>query len=70
MKTALVGSVSILLAVASVMPSDARPHNDRLRPETVGILSFVPAYSSDFGRRDNSCLGAPNLPDLFACSTN
>lgn len=70
MKTALAACSGILLAVTFVMPSDARPHNDRLSPRRFDATSFVPAYSGDFARRDNSCLNAPGLPDMYACSSN
>ena len=64
-KTALLVPASILLAVSSVMQSDARPHNDQLRPIKPSNL----VYNPDLSRRDNSCFNIPGLPDQYACSS-
>ena len=56
----------ILLAVSSVMQSQARPHNYQPRP--VNPSSLV--YNPDFGRRDSSCFNIPGLPDQYTCGTS
>ena len=60
MKTALLAPLSILLAVASVMPSEARPHNDR-----TSVYNRI--TTSDISRKDSSCFNLTGLPDLYAC---
>ncbi len=61
MRAALLVPASILLAVASVMPSEARPHNDR-------NSAYDRLTTSDISRRDSSCFNLAGLPDLYACS--
>jgi hypothetical protein len=65
-------SACLLLAAACGTPSDARPHNDYLKPKigtTYAHYPFAPRQESS-PHRDSSCLNVPGLPDMFACSAN
>ena len=65
-------SAAILLAVACGTPSDARPHNDYLKPKigtTYADFPFAPRQESS-RHRDSSCHNVPGLPDMFACTAN
>jgi len=65
-------SACLLLAAACGTPSDARPHNDYLKPKigtTYADFPFAPRQESS-RHRDSSCHNVPGLPDMFACTAN
>ena len=75
MNTFVVLSSGILLAVALVTQSDARPHNNQLRPTRAEVFYHTPGYNLELSQRalrgrDSSCHNVPGLPDMFACSAN
>jgi hypothetical protein len=66
----LILSASLLLAAACGTPSDARPHNDHLKPQIGTIYAdppFAPRQESN-PNRDSSCFNVSGLPEMFACS--
>jgi hypothetical protein len=69
-KRNLIMSASLLFAAACGTPSDARPHNDHLKPQIGTIYAdppFAPRQESN-PRSDSSCFNVPGLPEMFACS--
>ena len=75
MNTFVALSFGILFALASVTQTDARPHNNQLRPNRPEVFYHTPGYNIEldqqaFRGRDSSCHNVPGLPDMFACSAN